>query len=869
MSSVGRKGGCVAVASMMLWASLLTVGLTVSNEAAAGTVVSGHITTNTTWTLSNSPYWVIDTVTVDGGATLTIEAGVTVKFEFNAWPPYSLVVYGELRALGNTSGRVTFTSNLTSPAVPSWGNITIKDTGKAEILHTDVSFGEGLGLFSSRGNSIRHSRFLNNVWAISVFSDDNTLYDNTYKGNTKTALNFHGYTSNNKVSYSNISYNRGIGIILQDGPTSKSKIYSNWIVGNQDGGIVGRLADGWEIDCNLISANAGYGLRLETTNITVHHNNIMNHSDNAWDDEWWTLWDTGKEGNYWDDYNGSDTDGDGIGETPYYIQPKNQDSYPFVNPVPGCPSGGPSGQPPVAVAHPDHQIVNIGQSAWFNGNDSYDPDGWIVSYYWLFGDGGSAYGVNVSHAYSSPGQYTVTLTVTDNESLKDSDSVSVTVLGYYPVADAGPSQTVYVNELVIFNGSGSYDPDGWIVDWTWDFGDGSPGKHGEVVNHTYTSTGVYTATLWVKDNDNLTDSDTTKITVLPELVPPVSDADGPYSGRKNHPVTMTGNGSYDPDGVIIDLEWDFGDGSPKEHGWWVRHVYSSGGVFLVTLTVMDDDNLTDTDTTYANITDESPGAPGIQNAALSGVDLDDVAITWSASPDDGGAENDVTAYEIYYGTSYDSNGNGYSLLDTVPAGSTSWTHVGGGQSDTNTYFYLVRAIDDIGQKAFNRQAIKFSRHLAAGMELISIPVVMSDTGIQTVFQTADINRIIYYDAMAGKRHNWKTFDTRKPYNSLTDVDETMALWIDVKSDSHLIVAGLVPAETTISLVVGWNFVGYASFTDSAMGTTLAGAKKQKVEGYDSSDPPWYLRKLSESDIMSFGNGYWIHVSEDFLWTVTN
>ncbi|UCD92252.1 MAG: PKD domain-containing protein, partial [Methanobacteriota archaeon] len=426
--------------------------------------------------------------------------------------------------------------------------------------------------------------------------------------------------------------------------------------------------------------------------------------------------------------------------------------------------------------------------------------------------------------------------------------------GFSLTADAGPNQVVNVNDLVILNGSGSSDPDGVIVDWMWDFGDGSPTAHGEIVNHTYTSAGRYTVTLLVTDNDNLTDSDTALITVLPELVPPVSDPDGPYSGRKNFPVYLTGNGSYDPDGMIVDLEWNFGDGSPNAHGWWVSHAYSSGGSFNITLTVTDDDNMTDTATTYAVIEDQEPGRAEIQDAVLSGSGLADVKISWLLSPDDGGVEDDVIAYEVYYGTTYNRNGAGYALLQSVPSGTTTYTHSGGGHGDNNTYFYIVKAVDDIGQRTFGQQAVKFARHMPSGMQLISIPVLMSDTSVQKVFQTVDFKRVIYYDAMAGKRHNWRTFDTRKTYNSLKNVNEKMALCVEVTQQCYLTVTGLVPLSTTISLVVGWNFIGYASFFDSTVSVSFDGAIYQKVEGYDPGNSPWYLIRLAGSDIMQFGNG---------------
>jgi hypothetical protein len=81
-----------------------------------------------------------------------------------------------------------------------------------------------------------------------------------------------------------------------------------------------------------------------------------------------------------------------------------------------------------------------------------------------------------------------------------------------PVADAGLDQTVIVGEIVNFDGSGSYDPDGDPLTYMWDFGDSETGS-GMLTTHTYTSAGVFTVTLTVIDDSGDPDSDTIQVTV--------------------------------------------------------------------------------------------------------------------------------------------------------------------------------------------------------------------------------------------------------------------------------------------------------------------------------------------------------------------
>ena len=101
------------------------------------------------------------------------------------------------------------------------------------------------------------------------------------------------------------------------------------------------------------------------------------------------------------------------------------EAAPPIGPIPN--------QAPIADAGGDQTVqldVNGEVIVTFDGSDSQDPDGIIMTYEWGFGDGSSGTGVVPSHDYSIAGTYTVTLTVTDNEGAADSDEVSIIVEEY-------------------------------------------------------------------------------------------------------------------------------------------------------------------------------------------------------------------------------------------------------------------------------------------------------------------------------------------------------------------------------------------------------------------------------------------------------
>ena len=157
----------------------------------------------------------------------------------------------------------------------------------------------------------------------------------------------------------------------------------------------------------------------------------------------------------------------------------------------------------------------------FNGSNSSDSDGTIISYAWDFKDGNTGTGQTISHTFSSAGSYNVELTVTDDEGATDSATKSITVTdpittNQSPTASFTANPTSGTAPLAVsFNASNSSDSDGTIMSYVWDFKDGSTGS-GQTINHTFSSTGSYSVKLTVTDDKGATGSTTKTITVTYE-----------------------------------------------------------------------------------------------------------------------------------------------------------------------------------------------------------------------------------------------------------------------------------------------------------------------------------------------------------------
>lgn len=223
--------------------------------------------------------------------------------------------------------------------------------------------------------------------------------------------------------------------------------------------------------------------------------------------------------------------------------------------------------------------------------ESFDTDGEIASYEWDFGSGFVVGETTISHEFPEAGTYIVRLRVTDDDGATDIAEEPVTVEPLPVNQPPEASFSVATSGLSVTLTSTSTDPDGQIVDWAWQLGDGA-GADGPVVIYTFGQAGTYHVSLTVKDNGTATDSVTMPVTVgnpSPTGQAPIAEFVETLTGLN---ASFDASTSSDPDGSIVSYAWAFGDGGTGA-GVTPTRTYLGTGSYTVTLTVTDNDGLSD------------------------------------------------------------------------------------------------------------------------------------------------------------------------------------------------------------------------------------------------------------------------------------
>ncbi|MBI2967543.1 MAG: PKD domain-containing protein [Bacteroidetes bacterium] len=200
-----------------------------------------------------------------------------------------------------------------------------------------------------------------------------------------------------------------------------------------------------------------------------------------------------------------------------------------------------------------------------------------ASYLWNFGDGAIDSFPYTSHSYTNPGNYAVTLTVTNgcgnSNSFTDSVSISNNALPPIPyftpsLTSACPGQEIYFNTWVTADS------------YSWDFGDGNTDNQPYYTSHSYTASGNYIVTLTVTNSCGNSSSFSRTITINLSVTPPV-----PYF-TFSPVLPCPGDEIQFSSWVEADSWlWNFGDGNSSTDFWFTAHSYADTGTYTVTLTV--------------------------------------------------------------------------------------------------------------------------------------------------------------------------------------------------------------------------------------------------------------------------------------------
>lgn len=260
--------------------------------------------------------------------------------------------------------------------------------------------------------------------------------------------------------------------------------------------------------------------------------------------------------------------------------------------VVGCGGGGSPAPapapPPVNTTPPVASISSIGpaqrvvgQNVNFTGTGT-TPTTAGLTYSWTFGDGVSANGASVIHAYATHGDYTVTLTARDSGGLTHSTTQTIHVDAPPAVPVVTASATHVIPGGSVTFSAASTDPQGSALTYSWLFADGSTAT-GASVSHTFPAEGLTSVRATATNALGLASSYTMAMSVgwLPLVAPAVW---GVPSSLNVGETLSADSGFVEPNGLPFTTTWDYGDGATST-GASASHQYNVAGSFTVKITV--------------------------------------------------------------------------------------------------------------------------------------------------------------------------------------------------------------------------------------------------------------------------------------------
>jgi len=461
----------------------------------------------------------------------------------------------------------------------------------------------GIYLYKCSNCVIENSKVMNNGYGIRLGSSSKcTISKNTAINNGVYGI-YLGSSSKNTVSGNTATNDiRGIHV----GSSDDNKLSGNTVTSNSAYGMY---------VCGLSDRNRIYNNYFNNTNMT-----IKNGTGNSYN----TTKVSGKNiaggsyigGNFWGKPDGTgfsnkavDKDGDEISDSAYTNITGSiySDYLPLVT----------SSNPTVPTANFSSNVTsgNVPFNVLFTDTSTGSPTAWS----WNFGDGGSATTQNPTHNYSTAGNYTVTLTVSNsagnNTTTKSNYITAVSTTGTKPVLNYwGSPRSGTAPLTVTFKDNSTGSP----TAWNWSFGDGTYSTE-KNPKHTYTAAGSYTISLTASNaagSSTSTKLNYITVTGNASQTPVAAFSASPTSGNSPLNVTFTDSSTGSPTA----WSWSFGDGTSSTSQNPV-HTYSAAGNYTVALTVTNAaGNNTTTKSNYITVTGTSSTMPvaGFSSNVTSG-----------------------------------------------------------------------------------------------------------------------------------------------------------------------------------------------------------------------------------------------------------
>jgi PKD repeat protein len=477
---------------------------------SSGTYVGGYITTNTTWTLAGSPYIVVADVIVEPNVFLTIEPGVIVKFAIGT----NLVIDGGLFAWGNSTHKITFTSNNTTPTPGDWGTIKFRSPRFESVIEWGViNYGtDGVLVASGSPTIVKCSIAYNQRFGIYVSAGTPTIINSTISNNDQDGI--WNYVGAIAIMNTTVTNNGGNGIYKDSGSIT---ITGSTISNNRQSGIYGGAGGGISIVDSTITYNGHNGITIVYSDVLANQCRISYNNVDGICMSSGTL--------------------SGSATITYSIISHNSRNGVYKD----------SGSMRISFNNITSNQVGVATTPFKKVFDSFQEKSGdtIIEYNNIFdnilyaveniGSGVNTRGdeIHINATYNWWGTTNETLIEEHIYDYYDDYNLGKVLYKPYlipPIANFTYSpHTPFVYQTVTFNASVSFNPYGSITSYAWDFGDDTTTiVTSPIVTHTYTEPGNYNVTLSVTDEYGLMNNTTTSLAVLPDNVSPVTvnDYDG-------------------------------------------------------------------------------------------------------------------------------------------------------------------------------------------------------------------------------------------------------------------------------------------------------------------------------------------------------